>query len=86
MSITKDDTAANLAANLRQQLFIQDMSQAELSFIAGVTAMTLSRILRQEQMPSASILARLARALQVTSDSLLATPPKRKSGNSRNRA
>ena len=79
-TITNRDVAANLAANLRQQLASWDMSQAELAAAAGVDPMTVSRIINGQQMPIATTLAGLARALQVTTDSLIGTPPKRKSG------
>lgn len=49
----------------------QDLSQKELSMMAGVTEATLSRYLNNERKPKVEILSNIATALKTTSDYLI---------------
>jgi transcriptional regulator with XRE-family HTH domain len=80
-TVTSDDEAKrNIPANLSRLLEERGMSQAELAQATGDTTMRISYYVRGERQPSAGALSRLAEALGVTMESLVA-PPKNKIKN-----
>lgn len=70
--ITSDKAKSNISANVRRLLNERNMSQADLSRVTGDQPMRLSYCIRGVQEPSASFLARIAEALGVSVDDLLA--------------
>jgi len=79
MSIVISDNEAKqrIAANLRSFLDQSGWSQADLARAAKTTDMTVSYAIRGKSAPGAAILARIAEALSVTIDDLLAESPKK---------
>lgn len=69
------DTAKRwIASNVAQILKIRGMTQADLARITGDNRMYISRVCRGECETSASGLARISEALQVSADDLLKNP------------
>lgn len=79
MSTVVDDNEArkNIAANLAHLLVERRMSQCELAAATGDSTMAVSYYVRAKRLPGAAALSRLAEALGVTMESLLAAPPKK---------
>lgn len=73
--ISDDDAKRYLSANLRRLLALRGWTQTELVHRTGETHATISRTVNGQNMPSATVLARIAEALDVSSDRLLAPPP-----------
>ena len=61
-----------IASNVSRLLSERRMTQAQLAAAAGENEMAVSRIVRGIHVPNAAMLARIARALSVSTDSLMA--------------
>lgn len=70
--ITETEAKSAIAANVRRLLQERGLSQADLCRLTGDNAMRVSYMIRGIKEPSASFLARVAEALQVKVDDLLA--------------
>lgn len=82
MPIDRESTAKQIASNLSRLMDERGLSQVQLATMAGMnTSMSLSRILRCKQEPSATILANLSQSLGVSIDEIV-FPPKRSSKKS----
>ena len=79
MSIVITDTEAKqrIATNIRSYLEQSGWSQADLARAANTTEMAISYAVRGKTAPGAALLARIAEALSVTMDDLLAESPKK---------
>lgn len=66
-----------LSANIAGFMALHHLSQRELARKTGETEMFISRILRQSHMPNVASMSRIAEALDVSVDQLLAEPPKK---------
>jgi transcriptional regulator with XRE-family HTH domain len=75
--IDNDTAKRNISANVKAMLEEREMSQASLARATGDLEMTISYLVRGVQCPSAALLARVAEALGVTADALLAKPTTR---------
>jgi len=75
MSTVITDTQAKtaIAANVRRLLAEKGITQSDLCRLTGDNAMRVSYMIRGIKEPSASFLARVAEALGVKSDDLLAS-------------
>lgn len=80
MPIDRETTAKQIATNLARLMETAGLSQAQLCVSTGLSAMTVSRILRCKQEPTATVLANMSRALGVTIDEIVF--PKRASKKS----
>ena len=83
--ITNDETKDRIGANVTRFMAERKMSQATLSRVTGESEMTISQVVRGKHVPNSAILHRIAEALQVKMDDLVAptvaaseTPPKRR--------
>jgi transcriptional regulator with XRE-family HTH domain len=76
--LTDEEIKLNIAANSQRLLVIKRWSQKDLAEMAGVPPMTVSVLVRGEHMPGVGILSRVAEALDVTIDRLIAAPPSQK--------
>ena len=72
---TDSECKANLASNLQRILSERGLTQSDLARMTGDPVMTISRIYRGQNQCLAGVLARIAEALDVSSDRLLSTPP-----------
>ena len=77
-TLSNDAAAANLAANVLWLLVYRGWSQSDLARITGDTDNIISRICRAENTVNIGVLRRISAAFGVTSDRLLAKPPKGK--------
>lgn len=84
--LTKDEALANIAANISITLERKDLSQGDLARAIQeegeslqATRMRVSRYATGKVMPDAVALSHLAEALEVSTDFLLSTPPRRRS-------
>ena len=75
MSIIVDDPASRIAERVSAEREIRGWSLADLSARAGVSKAMLSKIEREEVSPTASILARIATAFDLTLAGLVAATP-----------
>lgn len=75
--ISDDDVRHNVAVNLQSLLDDRDWSQSELARRSGVWQTNISRVIREECIPTVAVLARLAEALHVSMDRLVAAPPEK---------
>ena len=75
--ITNDQAKVNIGANVSRILDQKEWSQSDLARATGENVMTISHLTRGARLPSAALLARVAEALGVTSESLLSEPPER---------
>ncbi len=73
---TDDDAKKNISANLGRLLQERGISQIELAHATGDTTMRISYYVRGARLPGAGALARLAEALEVSMESLIASPKK----------
>jgi transcriptional regulator with XRE-family HTH domain len=73
--LTDDDVKANLSENLARLLADRGWSQSELARRTTDHVMTISRICRGQNAPTAGVLARIAEALDVSIDRLVSQPP-----------
>lgn len=73
--ITDEEAKDNLAANVLRLLESRQINQSELARLTGEPVMTISRVCRAQHIPLATVLARLAEALDVSIDRLLGPPP-----------
>lgn len=73
--ITDKETKENLAANVLRLLKSRRINQSELARLSGERVMMISRVCRAQHVPLATVLVRLAEALDVSIDRLLAPPP-----------
>jgi len=78
--ITDEQAVKNLSRNLKQLLEDREISQADLARTTGDSEMNVSRYVRGAVMPGVGALARLAEALHVPTDHLLADKISRKVG------
>ena len=83
MSTVIDDKTAkeNLAANVRRLLEARNLTQMELAEITGEQQSLISRIANGRNMPGGTVLARIAEALDISIDRLLAPSPEKISAN-----
>lgn len=73
--LTDDEARRYLAANLQRLMENRRINQSDLARLTKEPVMTISRAFRGENMPRASVLARIAEALDVSIDRLLGPPP-----------
>jgi len=73
--LTDEDAKRNLTANLTRLMVQRQINQADLARLTGEPIMTISRVCRGQNVPRATVLARLAEALDVSIDRLLGPPP-----------
>lgn len=73
--LSDDEVKVNLAANLTRLLHDRDWSQSELARRTTDPIMTISRICRGQNAPTAGVLTRIAEALDVSIDRLVSPPP-----------
>lgn len=73
--ITETEVRRNVAANLVVLLADRQWSQSELARRASVNQPDISRLIRQENIGSVALMARIAEALHVSVDRLIAEPP-----------
>jgi transcriptional regulator with XRE-family HTH domain len=81
--VTDADAKKYIAANVARLLETRGWMQQDLAEATGENKMTISRVCRGIHVPSAALLARIAEALDVSTDRLIAPPPEfslRKSG------
>lgn len=71
--ITDEQVLDHLAANIRH--FRGERSLSWLARVAGLTPIQVSRIENKANMPGTGMIARIAVALDVSVDQLLACPP-----------
>jgi transcriptional regulator with XRE-family HTH domain len=69
-----DNTAANLARNIRQLREARHLTQAQVATAAGVPRPTLANLETGEANPTLSVLTRVAGALQVSLEELVGPP------------
>ena len=72
--ISSDDAKRNLSANIKRLLADRGWSQTELCQRTEQAHATISRTINGLNVPSAVVLARIAEALDVSIDRLLAPP------------
>ncbi len=72
--ITDKQTKSYLAENVSDLLDSRGWTQKQLADATGENQMMISRIVRGEHIPAASVLARIAEALDTTMDKLLEPP------------
>ena len=70
--ITNDEAKARIGAHVSRFMVDRKMSQATLSRVTEESEMTISRVVRGKHVPNSPLLHRLAEALQVSTDELLA--------------
>lgn len=75
--VTDSNGKRNIAANMRQLMADTGLKQSDIARATGENRMTISNIARGAKMPGAALLSRVAEALGVTSDDLLAEPQKK---------
>ena len=69
-----DDTSSYLALNVRQLRSARQLSQAQLANLAGIPRPTLAHLESGSANPTLSVMMRLASALQVLIEELVAPP------------
>ena len=69
-----DVSSSNLALNVRQMRSARQLSQAQLAKLAGIPRPTLAHLESGSANPTLSVLMRLASALQVLIEELVAPP------------
>lgn len=74
--LTTENVKANISANLRRILDSRGMSVFALARLTGEPKNSVYRIARGDNEPGAVLLARIAQALDVSIDRLLAFPEK----------
>jgi len=72
---SNEEVATNIGANLRRILEEKGWSQIQLSRETGDPHMTIVNAIRGQHNPSAALVGRMAEALGVTTDELIAPPP-----------
>ena len=72
--LTDKQALKNLASNLGRLLGDHGWKQADLARATSESEMQISRYVRGVQMPGAAVLARMAEALDASTDNLLAFP------------
>lgn len=70
--ITNDETRERIAVHLPRIMAERKMTQATLSRVTGESEMTISQVVRGLHVPNSAILHRIAEALQVKMDDLVA--------------
>ncbi|MBX2802649.1 MAG: XRE family transcriptional regulator [Myxococcales bacterium] len=70
-----EQLSANLSRNVRRLRSLRGFTQARLSEMSGVPRPTIAKLESGSPNPTLSVLARLAHALRVTLEELLAAPP-----------
>lgn len=73
--ITREQAKANIAANLSRMLADRNISQTELAKRTGDDQAHISQLVRGRSIPGADFLARVAEALDTSTDKLLSPPP-----------
>jgi transcriptional regulator with XRE-family HTH domain len=68
---TDEQGRRNIAANVARLMMIHGMTQTALAEQTGETQATISRIVRGLNIPSATVLSRIASALDTTMDVLV---------------
>jgi len=74
--LSDNDVLHHLAANLQRLLVARGWSQSDLARATGEPMMTISRIVRAQNMPGIGAIARIAEAFDVSIDRLTGPPPK----------
>jgi hypothetical protein len=72
--ITDTQARSNIAENIRRILTARGWSQARLAKATNESEMRISLVVRGVHEPGAAFLARIAEALNTTSDDLLSQP------------
>ena len=72
--ITDKDAKRNIAANVRRLLKARGWRAVDLAKATSENEMRISYLLREKRLPTAAFLARLAEALDTTTDELLSKP------------
>ena len=70
--LSDSEIRANLAANVRRLLHSRGLSQAELARLTRESEMNISRVVRGENVVRTGIVVRIAEALDVSIDRLVA--------------
>lgn len=70
--ITNDETRGRIGFNVSRYMAERKMTQATLSRITGESEMTISQVARGKHVPNSAILHRIAEALQIKMDDLVA--------------
>lgn len=70
--ITNDETRDRIGVNVTRYMAERKLTQATLSRITGESEMTISQVARGKHVPNSAILHRIAEALQVKMDDLVA--------------
>lgn len=79
--IQDSEAKANISANLKRLLGEAGISQRELARQTGDPIMTINDVVNGRNMPGAGLIARIAEALDVSTDAVL-SGSKKKSRNS----
>lgn len=82
MNINRETTAKQISTNLAELIRSAGITQTDLARSAGISDMAISRIMRCVHEPKATVLIKLARALDVSVDAILFPPQKRRSQKS----
>jgi transcriptional regulator with XRE-family HTH domain len=75
--LTDNEAKSAISANVKRLLGERGMSQAELARATEESTARLSQMIHGQKLPSAAFLARIAEALAVAADDLLAIPGKK---------
>ena len=74
---TDPEVKANLAANVARLLKDRGLTQTDLARMTGDPLMTISRVVRGQNDVRCGVVARIAEALDVSSDRLTGAPPRK---------
>lgn len=74
--LTDEEARKNIGTNLKRLLNNRGWTQARLAKEVGCPTMTISRIVRGQNMPGIGLLARVAEVLDVSVDRLIHEPSK----------
>lgn len=72
--LTDEDAKTIIAENVSRLMAERGLKQKDVAVAAGENEMAISRVVRAIHVPSAAMLANIADALGVTTDSLLTKP------------
>lgn len=75
--ITDEQAKTNISRNVRYELEVRGWKAADLARATDESEMRISLLVRGKKLPTAAFLARVAEALDTTSDRLLRDAPSR---------
>lgn len=76
----------NIGANIRRLLAARKISQNGLATLIDESPTRINHYAQAKKMPGAGVLSRIAEALGVTTDDLIAPPPDRRGGRGKKSA